>query len=98
MKPETRQTVLMILKADPTVTPQLLDAIALAMEGGELQRIVRIKEAADLIRVSERQVYYLAKVGKLQRIMGSGSRALGFTRASVANYLLARSLENANRQ
>ena len=98
MKKETRDTVLMILKADPTVTQQLLDAIALAMEGGELSPLVHVKEAVDLIRVSERQVYYLAKVGKLKRVPGTGSRALGFTRASVANYLLARSLENANRQ
>ena len=86
----------MILKADPTVTQQLIDGIDLAMDGGELRRIVRVKEAADLIRVSERQVYYLAKIGKLQRVMGTGSRAIGFSRASVANYLLARTLQNAN--
>ena len=88
----------MILKADPTVTQQLIDGIDLAMDGGELRRIVRIKEAADLIRVSERQVYYLAKIGKLERVMGTGSRALGFSRASVANYLLARTLRNTDRQ
>ena len=88
----------MILKADPTVTQQLIDGIDLAMDGGELRRIVSIKEAADLIRVSERQVYYLAKIGKLERVMGTGSRALGFSRASVANYLLARTLRNTDRQ
>ena len=96
MKPQTRDTVLMILRADPTVTQQLMQSILVAMDGGTLEEVVSLADAMRVLRCSRRQVFYMAKVGKLRRVMGIGSRGIGFTRASLTGCALAISLENAN--
>ena len=97
MKPETRDTVLMILRADHTVTQPLMDAILKALDGGEAPEVLHVKEVARRMKVTERHVFNIANSGLIQRVPGVGKRAIGFTRASVDNYLLARSIENERR-
>ena len=92
MKPETRNTVLMILRADGTVSQPMMDAIVVAMDGGTLENVVNRSEARSILGVSLRQLDKMAKSGRLDRVMGCGSRGIGYTRASVTRCALAFSL------
>ena len=51
MKPETRNTVLMILRADGTVSQPMMDAIVVAMDGGTLENVVKRSEARSILGV-----------------------------------------------
>ena len=93
MKSETRETVLMILRADPTVTQVEMDVVAVALDGGALEKPVKVREAIDILGVSRRQLFYMAKVGKLKKVMGIGSRGIGFTRASITGCALSLTLK-----
>ena len=97
MKPETRETVLMILKADGTVTQPLMDAIVFAMEGGVIDPIVPREEAREIFHVGNRALEKMANKGLIDRVMGSGSRALGYSRPSVARLALGLSIKKGQR-
>lgn len=92
MKPESRKMILMILQSDGTVSQPMMDAIVTAMDGGALENVVKRNEAKIILGVSLRQLDKMAKSGRLDRVMGCGSRGIGYTRASVTRCALAFSL------
>lgn len=92
MKPETRKMILMILQSDGTVSQPMMDSIVTAMDGGALENVVKRNEAKIILGVSLRQLDKMAKAGRLDRVMGCGSRGIGYTRSSVTRCALAFSL------
>lgn len=98
MKAETRATVVMILKSDDTITQRAMDAILLAMDGNVLEEIVTREEARRIFHVGNRALQKMVKRGILDPVLGSGSRSIGYSRASVTALAVSFSTRKGRRK
>ena len=88
----------MILKSDDTITQRAMDAILLAMDGNVLEEIVTREEARRIFHVGNRALQKMVKRGVLDPVLGSGSRSIGYTRASVTALAVSFSIRKGRRK
>lgn len=95
----TKQAILAILSADPTIDADMAKEALKAAENATkgqvpavaLDDIMTRQEVADRLRVTTARVDQIARGGALVRVIPAGSsRSLGFTRTSVATLLNGR--------
>ena len=94
MKIEVEVVLRMLLKADSTIPPGgRIDHAIDVLNGTKhdnLPPYVTFREAMKALHASRCMVNALIKAGKLNRVVGTGTRALGVSRESFQRYLRGR--------
>lgn len=96
MKRATESAARALYKSDETINPRLIDpsfdvlkgkTAAGMVIGRKLDPVLTRRQVADLIHKSTKTVDRLARMGKFERVMGTGGRAIGLRSSTVRKFI-----------
>lgn len=81
----TKAAILALLAVDAGATDAEKERVTIALTGARSKgAIVRIADAAKMLRVHRNTIYGYIKAGRLEPVAGNGSKTVGVTEASLA--------------
>lgn len=91
MKPETETALRSIVSMDAEVTKESLEHAIDILRGkadadSDLLHVIKFKDAADILKVTQRTIRYYVAHGYLDRVFGGGDKALGISRESIFRF------------
>jgi len=90
MDESTVSKVESVLKSDATMTDEQRERIVAVLRGVAGDCILRPSEVCAILHVKKCMVYYYGRRGFIRRVTLSGKRAIGYSAASVAEFLRKR--------
>lgn len=88
--PMTKAAIWSIAEMDNGIDKAERDSLAAVINGGISHRedaMVRYRDAARRLNVSLETVKRLARLGRLQKVIGGGKRAIGVTESSLHSFI-----------
>ena len=100
MKTETENAIRSIASLDPEVSTTMIDRVIEMMKGASeesenLIHVVRFNDTVEMLKVSRRTLSYYLDHGYLDRVYGSGDRAIGVSRESLLKFVNRRVVRRA---
>lgn len=90
MKAEIEIAMRMLLKSDSSIPPDgRIDRAVDVIRGTDkdLPEIVKFNEVCKVLQMTRRSIEHMLDTGRLNRVMGSGSRCIGVSRESLRRVL-----------